>query len=1077
MPEKRLYIILLLLFLCYFFKHKTPHRESVTPGRLNSLLVLNKSIHDLLHSHSLLPPTPWKCKKNNNKRGKRAIQRSITWILSTILWHCSDHQVYKQLIFELKIRLNKMYSNVPHLQISQCNQIQQQMSLTRWQMRILRKLLRQYCGRSIVASESKINDYLEFAKLHTGSVDAIELELTKTEQKKKPNLLRFVTEVYHANTYNALQTILNTTMNSGSFYVERPLRLPNLIVEIGWDKSDGGLTESVALGACKKYHGKYGSLATLITNGKIAENYSNYRELGAQWNKREITNRLLKLPNMLILVKYCIKNQQIVSKMISTCVMTLPMNKQNEWNERWQFKLNNILPPRPNNSSLSTNDINNMIDGKGCSPYTKTFWNKKRQLLHLDLFYCIDLPQTFKNNLQHQYSHEQVTNMKSVAEDYVFPDEDCSEDDQSSKNSDRSISNESMSKFVVPDDQKKVTDYFTSWNGSGSDFSPSENEENDTDTPKSDWESDISNNNDVDNTTQKERQQRLYKLQEFRFNLNSNINRMDESEWKQKNNNVAASSLQSNAIRIVYFDSIEQDRLNNTRTNELRLVNGDRCDERMSVNLLFNDNGLSYFWLHPIWLSVTSNWSRDTLYTIGIVKENYLHGILVILISTKTDDVHLEDDMYHYKAYIQERGRLWDSLDVSNVNWKFALINKIIDKSNDWNLLRDIGTSKKKFDCNREHKLKYFSVELETYLQFDNKAKNITSGLSTSSSSHPCSICYVNRQQLKQYPTPSNFSFKTRTTQQSIENVINKPENARHKQGCKTAPIYDVPAHRRGPTTLHDMEGIYCVLVNTFRDCIVELAGESNVTNNEMLMGKIKDLNDKYSQIVGLQDILESPTNSDESNELKQNKIELQKKLESLRYEYAIENEQLNNEIMNQETNNTYRQFFQILQENKINTYYIMSGSIQGVMCSRINKAADSLINLVSGINETIATLWKLLFCNLEYVYNMSKHKSAISWSPRDILSIKQAYLDLYYQMVMVVNMWRENGSVGNKLHLLLHDLEHGFSKKRSPAFVDDQRFENFNQLLKAIGKLYDKYYRHDKLLHLGNRVNQCCLS
>ena len=1047
------------------------------------MLVLNKSIHDLLYSHGLLPPTPWRCKKNDTKRGKRAIQRSITWILSTILWHSNNHQVYKQLILELKLRLNKIYSNIPLLQISQCNQIQQEMNLSRWQMRTLRRLLRQFLEKSVVASEAKINDYLEFGKLHTGSVDAIELQLTKTEQKKHPNLLRYITEVFHVHTYNALQSILNTIMNKGSFYVERPLRLPNLIVEIGWDKSEGGLTESVALAACKKYHGKYGSVATLITNSKIAENYSNYRELSSQWNKSEITNRLLTLPNMLIFVKYCIKNNQIVSKLISTCVMTLPTNKQIEWNERWKSKLNNILPPYRNNNSLSMNDINQMIDGKKCSPYTKTFWNKKRKILHLDLFYCIKLPQTFRDTLQHQYSSEQVISMKRVAEEYVFPSD---KDDQSANNSDHSAQNdntngyddnESLSNFIVHDSQSKISDFFHAWNGagSGSDFTLHENEESDIDTPES--ESDISNDNNDNNTIEKQLQQRLYKLQNFNFNLNSNINRMDESEWQQKNSNVAASSLQSKSIRIVYFESIATDSLNDTSTNELYLVNGDRCHESMSLDLLFDDNGLSYFWLAPIWVSQQSKWTEKTLYTIGIAQKNDLHGILVILVSVDNDDVHIQDDMFYHKAYIQERGRLWDSLDVSNVNWKFALINKIIDKSNDWNLLRDIGTSKKKFDCNREHKLKYFSVELETYLQFDNKAKNITSGLSTSSSSHPCSICYVNRQQLKQYPTPSNFSFKTRTTQQSIENVINKPENARHKQGCKTAPIYDVPAHRRGPTTLHDMEGIYCVLVDTFGDCIVELEGASNVTNNDTLMEKIKDLNEKYSQIVALQDILESPINGEISDELTNKKNKLQTKLNLLSQEYQIENKQIDDEIMNQETNNTYRKFYQILQQHKINIYYIMSGSIQGVMCSRINKAADDLVALVSGINETIGTLWRLLFCNLEYIYNMSKHKSAISWSPTDILSIKQAYLDLYYQMVMVVQMWRESGSVGNKLHLLLHDLEHGFSKKRSPAFVDDQRFENFNQLLKAIGKLYDKYYRHDKLLHLGNRVNQCCLS
>ena len=107
----------------------------------------------------------------------------------------------------------------------------------------------------------------------------------------------------------------------------------------------------------------------------------------------------------------------------------------------------------------------------------------------------------------------------------------------------------------------------------------------------------------------------------------------------------------------------------------------------------------------------------------------------------------------------------------------------------------------------------------------------------------------------------------------------------------------------------------------------------------------------------------------------------------------------------------------------------------------------------------------------------MLKHKREDKFTNFEMASLKQAYLDFYYQLLFSVCSWKKQGHVGNKAHLLLHDLEHSWYKERSPAFVDDQRFENFNQLYKLIRSLYRLYLGHKKLLFVGNRLNNRALS
>ena len=61
-------------------------------------------------------------------------------------------------------------------------------------------------------------------------------------------------------------------------------------VELGCDKSDSGIAESISAAIVPKHHGKFGSILTTLTDSKVAENYANYRAIAMLKNKQNITN-------------------------------------------------------------------------------------------------------------------------------------------------------------------------------------------------------------------------------------------------------------------------------------------------------------------------------------------------------------------------------------------------------------------------------------------------------------------------------------------------------------------------------------------------------------------------------------------------------------------------------------------------------------------------------------------------------------------------------------------------------------------------------------------------------------------
>ena len=177
------------------------------------------------------------------------------------------------------------------------------------------------------------------------------------------------------------------------------------------------------------------------------------------------------------------------------------------------------------------------------------------------------------------------------------------------------------------------------------------------------------------------------------------------------------------------------------------------------------------------------------------------------------------------------------------------------------------------------------------------------------------------------------------------------------------------------------------------------------------------------------------------------------------------------------EQSNMMIQYIKILHKHKINLYYFLKGSIQGVMCSRICKAKGDLVILVKKHNYHAGCLWEMYFNNLCYLYQMMKYKHIKSWRSYDIATMKHAYIDFYYQLNIIVKCWRQKGNIGVKAHYLCHDLEHCWDARHSSAWSNEERFENCNKHCKTVRRIFDKCTQTNVDMLVSNRLNTRALT
>ena len=551
-------------------------------------------------------------------------------------------------------------------------------------------------------------------------------------------------------------------------------------------------------------------------------------------------------------------------------------------------------------------------------------------------------------------------------------------------------------------------------------------------------------------------------LHSFEWNSHSPTNRFVEAAQKHEAKHTRAREIQSEMIYCISWVDLMECQHNHAMSSPFN---------RDTVFAAFD--GLEYIFVPTECLGAgfepQTKWTA--VYAI-VGAQSMIMGLLTLMVKPS-------NRRSVQKAYIHQRAKTSTQISLSNSTMHQELSQDIITHMSCTEFVPMVSTTHD-YNPTLVHHVQYVCMDIRAFMQGDNKGKNCLCGHGSNTSKYPCPVCYVNKEQLLDIPRTNSFGCQTRTMEESIQNATlakqlpNKAWDLKASKGSKYAPIYDIQPHQWGASTLHNAEGIYAIVMDTFKDA---LRAETECTTQMTKLQKQQQaLMDSYELIMRDQDLLkhkETLMNEETQAWFEHTEHKHPKNVEK----YEKQEERFEKELTKHTKSNQWLKFVQILHKYKINLHYCMAGSVQGIMCTRIDQARHELTELTDDYNHIVRHMWQSLFMNLTYLHDMLKKKHNWRYNVHDIATMKRAYLDLCHQMVLIVKKYRQQGGIGVKLHYLRHDIEMAEFLGYSPAFLDDQRIENVNQHLKEYTDIYSKYYGLNKEELMARRMNIRTLS
>ena len=328
----------------------------------NDLKILRK-IHDYIsdfgHRYLITSPRCWQIRRQQRKND--AINASIGLICDFIKYHCNfKDAAYNQLLIHFfqkhKSIIRNLFSFKRYaLTVNQTVQLQKLLSINNNKMRQLQQFIKTENGTMLMCNEQKLLDYQKERDLKSAQTLLLKLKVATKFINSESQLPIQELAIYLVDIRDAISRLCSNALNTGTYHIHDTLPSNELLTEIGWDKSDSGIAESVSVAVKAKHHGKYNSIMTTLTDHKAAENYINYMEIAKLCNKRTITNQLLKKPNCIIIGKNYVTNDgEIKSKKFAVFPMIFDPVSQQRWNMLQQEEI--INTPAPQICSVSVDN-------------------------------------------------------------------------------------------------------------------------------------------------------------------------------------------------------------------------------------------------------------------------------------------------------------------------------------------------------------------------------------------------------------------------------------------------------------------------------------------------------------------------------------------------------------------------------------------------------------------------------------------------------------------------------------------------------------------------------------------------
>ena len=313
---------------------------------------INGNICNYGYLWRVTPPKCFQIRTNQSNRAYGANRNSINLICNTIAYHVKfNDMAYESLVNDLLISFKStIFKLFPikqfQLTVNQTSELQSILNINNNQMRKLQRFVRKCTNRILLCNEGALLDFQCDNDMITAETLLAVFQVSTQYTSSRSQLPTQQLHVYIVDIRDALSRIVSSALNYNQFYIHHTLSQNEIKVEIGCDKSDSGIAESISAAVVNKHHGKYGSIITTLTDAKVAENYPNYRTLSLLKNKKNLVNQMLLKPNCIILASISRNdNNVILSKKFVVFPMLFTPEEQSRWNDKLSAELINIDSP------------------------------------------------------------------------------------------------------------------------------------------------------------------------------------------------------------------------------------------------------------------------------------------------------------------------------------------------------------------------------------------------------------------------------------------------------------------------------------------------------------------------------------------------------------------------------------------------------------------------------------------------------------------------------------------------------------------------------------------------------------
>lgn len=547
-----------------------------------------------------------------------------------------------------------------------------------------------------------------------------------------------------------------------------------------------------------------------------------------------------------------------------------------------------------------------------------------------------------------------------------------------------------------------------------------------------------------------------YDIDEFNFNTDSNINPVSISEAEYYNTHDKISNHLKQKFVVVDFAHILEHNIKINSVYQLMESTSQIVSINISISKLLN---------YKI--------SEEYEETIILTNNDLIAGILCLYIWPIRPCVNGT-----VNAQIHARTIANACININNIDWDFENGIKIVQSHYNSKYYAQCEENIK-YKSKFKHKISWQQVSTNMFTQMDGKQFCTELGFSGMFARHPCWACTVTRQTINSPVSPNTLKFHFRTLKENADNCANiTGEGCIHSEGVTHYPVLQIPLHKMGFTSLHDIGGSAGILMQTIEN-IVGLEANNNIdmiAQKQALCIELNDAQFKYLQIKSIYDrhkYLNNHGDPESGDELVLAWYKLLKEAEIAKNQIEVTYNMCEEEL---KLNDLWCAWYKMKSEQmKIRGNYFHENMVDGhdaeCLIYKNKYIIDFLKNKLTDKND-IADKIELLFVHFKLVHHFCMSKSNEPVTDFQLLQFKKALISFIDLFIKIVKEFRNVNGVGNKIHDYIHvylNIEH---YRINGAVFNETRVENANQSLLDISKNYLRYKKYDRLSRMARAIH-----